>query len=141
MPGAAVERYAPIPDQDVARNPRMVPSFLAASSTSWTWFRPWVVAWKFSLRVSAHLTGRPSRIAQNIVTKSAGYAAILLPKPPPTSGAITRSLSSGTPVTTELRNLRMCGFCVVFHTVSSPDAPLHWASAARASIACGMRRC
>ena len=33
--------------------------------------------------------------------KSAGYVAILLPNPPPTSGAITRSLSSGTPVTTE----------------------------------------
>ena len=91
--------------------------------------------------VSVHLTGRFNFIAQKHVMKSAGYVAILLPNPPPTSGAITRSLSSGTPVTTEHRKRRMCGFCVVFHSVSSPDAPLHCASAARGSIAFGMSRC
>ena len=35
----------------------------------------------------------------------------------------------------------MCGFCVVFHSVSSPVAELHFASAARVSIACGISRC
>src|SRR2546425_5912942 len=73
--------------------------------------------------------------------KSAGYAGILLPNPPPTSVAITRSLSSGTPVTTEQRKRAMCGFWVVFQSVSSPDAPDQWANAERGSIAYGIRRC
>ena len=29
--------------QTFARIPRIVPSFLAAISTSWTWSRPWIV--------------------------------------------------------------------------------------------------
>ena len=53
---------------------------------------------------------------------SPGYCGILLPNPPPTSGAITRSLSSGTPVTIDPMNRTMCGFCVVFQSVSSPVA-------------------
>ena len=36
MPGAAVERYAPMPAWTVQRNPVIFPSFVAASSTSWT---------------------------------------------------------------------------------------------------------
>ena len=35
----------------------------------------------------------------------------------------------------------MCGFCVVFQSVSSPDAWLYCASAARVSIALGISRC
>ena len=36
MPGAAVDRYAPMPAHTVQRRPRMRPSFVAASSTSCT---------------------------------------------------------------------------------------------------------
>ena len=32
----------------------------------------------------------------------------------------------------------MCGFCVVLHSVSSPDASVHCATADRGSIAFGM---
>ena len=35
----------------------------------------------------------------------------------------------------------MCGFCVVFQSVSSPVAWLYCASALRVSMAFGMRRC
>lgn len=65
----------------------------------------------------------------------------MLPKPPPTSGATTRSLSSGTPVTMEAMNRTMCGFCVVFQSVSSCEAAVHCATAERGSIAVGMSRC
>ena len=30
---------------------------------SWIWSRPWIVAWKPSLRDSVHLIGRPSFLA------------------------------------------------------------------------------
>ena len=65
----------------------------------------------------------------------------MLPNPPPTSGAMTRSLSSGIPVTTEQRKRTMCGFWVVFQRVSSPVARLYWATAPRGSIAFGISRC
>ena len=64
----------------------------------------------------------------------------MLPKPPPTSGAMTRTLCSGTPVTTEVRNRAMCGFCDVFHSVSSPVGATHCAIAARGSIALAISR-
>ena len=73
--------------------------------------------------------------------KSPGFCAILLPKPPPTSGAMTRSLSSGTPVTSDMMKRTMCGFCVVFQIVSSPVAGTYCATAPRVSIAVGIRRC
>jgi hypothetical protein len=43
-PVDAVERYAPRFAHTLARKAVMVPSFLAAISTSWTWSRPWIVA-------------------------------------------------------------------------------------------------
>ena len=93
------------------------------------------------MRVSVHFTGRFSFIAQKQAMNSPGYCGILLPNPPPTSGAMTRSLSSGTPMTIEPMKRTMCGFCVVFHSVSSPEAAIHCATAERGSIAVGMRRC
>src|SRR3989442_389110 len=39
------------------------------------------------------------------------------------------------------RKRAMCGFWVVFQSVSSPDAPDQWANAERGSIAFGIRRC
>ena len=43
--------------------PRILPSRVAAISMNWIWSRPWWVATMFSLRVSVHFTGRPSRLA------------------------------------------------------------------------------
>ena len=73
--------------------------------------------------------------------KSPWICEILLPNPPPTSGAITRSRSSGTPVTSDMMKRTMCGFCVVFHSVSSPVAGENCATAPRGSIAVGISRC
>jgi hypothetical protein len=66
-------------------------------------------------------------MAQNAVRKSPGIAGILLPKPPPTSGAMTRSLSSGIPATSDERNRTMWGFCVVFQSAQLVAA-LHLAT-------------
>ncbi len=46
-----------------ARTAVIFPSAVAASSISWIWSRPWIVARYPSLRVSVHFTGRPSRLA------------------------------------------------------------------------------
>src|SRR3989442_13855920 len=43
-----------------------------------------------SLRVSIHFTGRPRRRAANAASTSSSKRPNLTPKPPPTSGAITR---------------------------------------------------
>src|ERR1700681_1961084 len=43
------------------------------------------------------------------------------PKPPPTSGAITRSLCSGAmPTKAAMTSRATCGFCVVFQSVRPP---------------------
>jgi hypothetical protein len=61
------------------------------------------------------------------------------PKPPPTSGVITRIFASGIPSTIWSANRRMCGICVADHSVSSPVGPT-CASAPRGSIALGISR-
>ena len=50
-------------------------------------------------------------------------------------------LSSGTPVTSDMMKRTMCGFCVVFQSVSSPVAGTNCATAPRVSIAVGISRC
>ena len=47
----------------------------------------------------------------------------------------------GHPVTSDMMNRTMCGFCVVFQSVSSPVAGTYCASAPRVSIAVGINRC
>ena len=64
-----------------------------------------------SLRVSIHFTGRFSRCASDATIMSSGYELIFTPKPPPTSGQITRTAISG-----RRRVLAICvrtewGFC------------------------------
>ena len=54
---------------------------------------------------------------------------------------MTRILCSGTPVTTQLKNRAMWGFCVVFQRVNSPVAPTHWAMAERGSMGFAMSLC
>jgi hypothetical protein len=70
---------------------------------------------------------------------SSAVTCSLDPKPPPTSGAMTRMLCSGMPVTTASRNLRMCGIWVADHSVNSP--PTLEQTTARGSIAAGINRC
>ena len=43
-PALPVERYAPRLAQTFARRPVIIPSLVAAISTSWMWSRPWIVA-------------------------------------------------------------------------------------------------
>ena len=79
---------------------------------SWIWSRPWCAASSDSERVSVHLTGLPSFWASATQSISSGSTPILPPKPPPTSGAITRILLSGTPRVTAVMVRRMCGIWV-----------------------------
>jgi len=44
-PGVTSWRYAPIATVSFARTARIFPSDVAASSISWIWSRPWIVAW------------------------------------------------------------------------------------------------
>jgi len=62
------------------------------------------------------------------------------PKPPPTSGAITRSFASGMPVTPLRVTRAMCGTCVVDQSVNSPVAGIGVTNTARGSIAFGIKR-
>ena len=95
----------------------MLPSRSAAMSMYWIWSRPWCALISDSLRVSVHLTGLPSRRATRRVMTSSGVTCSLPPKPPPTSGAITRSLCSGMPVIIASITRRMCGIWVEDHIV------------------------
>jgi hypothetical protein len=61
--------------------------------------RPWTVARQASERSSIHFTERPSLRAHVMTSMSSAYTSIFEPKPPPTSGAITRVLASGIPST------------------------------------------
>ncbi len=93
------------------------PSFVAASVSFCHWSRPWWALTRLSLRVSVYFTGLWSSRATANAIISSGVCCSLPPKPPPTSGAITRILFSGTPVVAASANLRMCGICVEDHTV------------------------
>ncbi len=63
------------------------------------------------------------------------------PKPPPTSGAMTRTLCSGMPSTKAHMSSRCtCGFCEVTHSVSSPVASSKRATQARGSMALATSR-
>ena len=93
------------------------------------------------MRVSVHFTGRFSRMAQKAAIISSAYTGILLPKPPPTSVAITRILCSATPVISDAKNRTICGFWLVLHKVSSPMDFSQLATAERGSIALGTSRC
>src|ERR671922_1063119 len=84
-------------------------------------------------RVAVHFTGRPSLRAHQQASTSSPYTCSLEPKPPPTSGATTRILSSVIPSWIERITRQMCGICVELQRVSLPSR--HSASAARGSIA------
>ncbi len=72
-------------------SPVTVPSRLAVIVMSWIWSRPWCALISDSERDSVNLHGLPSLRATSVVTISSGVTGILPPKPPPTSGAMTRT--------------------------------------------------
>ena len=70
---------------------------------------------------------------------SSGVVCSLPPKPPPTSGAITRIFDSETPVTAASRKRRMCGIWVADHMVIC--SPVGSTTVERGSMNAGISRC
>ena len=70
---------------------------------------------------------------------SSGVTWSLPPKPPPTSGAITRIFDSGTPVVAASANRRMCGIWVADHIVYC--SPVGSTTTERGSMNAGISRC
>ncbi len=65
-----------------------------------------------SERSSDHRTGWAWCLARTTASCSSAYMLSLLPNPPPTDGAMTRTLCSGVPVVAATRNFRMWGIWV-----------------------------
>ena len=84
--------YEPRSASSSTLSPVTVPSFSAASVIFCHWSRPWWAAISDSERVSVYFTGLPSWRAIHQASHSSGVTCSLPPKPPPTSGAITRIL-------------------------------------------------
>ena len=119
--------------------PVTVPSRRAASVSFWIWSRPWCAASMDSLRDSVYLTGLPSRRATSRAITSSGVTCSLPPKPPPTSGAMTRNLCSGISSVIASMSRRMCGIWVADHTVSC--GPVGSTTTERGSMNAGISRC
>ncbi len=92
-----------------------------------------------SLRVSHQRTAPRRRYASQPTSSSSGVSPSLAPKPPPTSGAITRIASVPRPVTSASAARTPKGVCVVDQWVSRPSSP-QAAAAARTSSGQGARR-
>ena len=75
-----------------------------------------------SLRVSVQRTGRPSLRASQ-TTSSSSALSIFAPKPPPTSGAITRTCSGSRPSMPASTMRSWWGVCVESQAVSRPSGP------------------
>ena len=116
-----------------------MPSFFAASVSFCHWSRPWCADISDSERVSVYFTGLPSRRATAQMIHSSGVVCSLPPKPPPTSGAMTRILDSGTPVVAASANRRMCGIWVADHIVIC--SPVGSTTTERGSMKAGISRC
>ncbi len=78
------------------RMPRIFPAPSKAISASVTWSRPCGSLTKVSVRPARHFTGWPSFLAAHSTIALSGNSLPRRPKPPPTSGEITRSCSFGT---------------------------------------------
>ena len=72
---------------------------------------------------------------------SSAYTSTLAPKPPPTSGAMTRIFASGMPMTSAYAVRMMCGAWVEETTVTSPVSGEISQTTPRGSIAVGISRC
>jgi hypothetical protein len=95
----------------LTRSARKLPLPSIAISAVVTWSRPCASVRNDSLRSAVHLIGRPTRLLAQTSATSSGYRKIFEPKPPPTSGAITRTFDSGRPSTkAHIRSRSTCGF-------------------------------
>ena len=122
---AKVLRYAPRLASVCTRMARNLPLASMAISAWLTWSRPWASVRKDSLRSAVHLMERLSLRAPQVRQTSSAYRKILEPKPPPTSGAITRTLCSGRPMTKAVISSRStCGFWLATYSVYSSLARL-----------------
>ena len=120
-------------------SPVTLPSLVAESVSFCHWSRPWWAVIRLSLRVSVNFTGLPRRRATAKTIHSSGVVWSLPPKPPPTSGAITRIFDSGTPVVAASAKRRMCGIWVADHMVIC--SPVGSTTVLRGSMNAGMSRC
>ena len=116
-----------------------MPSFVAARVSCCHWSRPWWATWSDSDRVSVYFTGLPRRRATAQAIHSSGVTWSLPPKPPPTSGAMTRIFDSGTPVVAARAKRTMCGTWVADHMVIC--SPVGSTTTDRGSMNAGMSRC
>ncbi len=116
------------------RSAVMVPSFSTAASRSVTCARPWVVEVMCSLRVSVHRTGIRCRWAMTARVTSSGYSPNLTPKPPPTSGAMTRTMLWDRPRVAAMSFRSIWGAWWVSHTTIPLVRGSGAARAARGSI-------
>ena len=130
---------APILANASMRSARIFPSLSSASDTLWNWSRPAVVAANSSPRSARHFTGRFSTLAAHTTTDSSGWMPTFMPKPPPMSRTITRTLSLGILSTTSARVSRVTeGFWLpIWTTIRSPS---HSAITARGSMALTISR-
>src|SRR6185369_18001583 len=136
-----VDRYPPRLASVCTRSPRNLPSLSVASSPWVTWSRPCASHRKLSLRSAVHLMAQLCCLAAQVSATSSAYRYILEPKPPPTSGAITRTLCSGRPSTNAVISSRStCGFWLVTYSVYESSDFWYAATAARGSIALGISR-
>ena len=120
------------------RTPSIVPSERTAASTSAVKPRP-CDASVLSERCSVHLTGAPSCTAAYAAATSSGQTSIFRPKPPPTSGVMTRT--SRSPGSSIARNvLTRCGTCVDVQTVTRPLSASGATTMPRHSIGIATRR-
>ena len=121
-----------------SRSASIFPSRLAPSSNERIEARPWCIATMFSLRVSVHRTGLPvARAIHPTITSST--AMPLAPKPPPTSGATTRTFSGSRPSRPPSTILSWWGVCELIHSVNRPSSP-HCAALDLGSIGHAARR-
>ena len=98
-----------------------LPSLSSASEASLTESRPWQSLWMLSERSATHLTGRPVLRAAQDTSASSGNTPPFMPKPPPTSGEITRNFISGSRNTAPARPARtLCGCWVEVCSVVLP---------------------
>ena len=86
-----------------------------------------------------YLTGLLTRRPTAQVIHSSGVTWSLPPKPPPTSGAITRIFDSETPVVAASANRTMCGIWVDVHIVYC--SPVGSTTTERGSMNAGISRC
>ena len=76
-----------------------------------------------SLRVSVHVTGLLNRSASFASTGNSAYIPAFAPKPPPTSGAITRIVSASRCNASASLSFKLCGICVAQLKVKRPSSP------------------